>query len=401
MALKEMIKRLDPKIWIFLYVLVSAILLYFYPPMQVSHFGINNSTTIATLENQYRTTLAQILGGGVVAISIYFTWNNFLTAQENLKTSQEGQVTERFARSIEQLGAVDKDGNPTIEIRLGAIYALERIANESEKDYWPIMEILTAYVRKNSPHNLVKTQDNVSLDIQAVLTVIGRRKNSLNHGESKHLNLQMAFLQKGELFGAHLEGAYLKGAYLYGAQLEEVHLEGANLEGACLKEANLNRACIEKANLYRAYLVGAYLNWVNFKGSNLSNANLENANLLEANFEVAVLGDARLAGARFISANLGYASLNDANLVKTSFYMSHLVGADLEGANLEGANLEGAYLVGTNFKGAKNLTFEQLSKAKTLYKAQLDEGLEAELRAKGFGYLLDDEPKDEPKLSIP
>jgi hypothetical protein len=32
---------------------------------------------------------------------------------------------------------------------------------------------------------------------------------------------------------------------------------------------------------------------------------------------------------------------------------------------------------------------------KTLYKAELDEGLEKELRAKGFGYLLDDEPKDE------
>jgi hypothetical protein len=29
---------------------------------------------------------------------------------------------------------------------------------------------------------------------------------------------------------------------------------------------------------------------------------------------------------------------------------------------------------------------------KTLYKAQLDEDLEKELREKGFGHLLDDEP---------
>jgi hypothetical protein len=34
-----------------------------------------------------------------------------------------------------------------------------------------------------------------------------------------------------------------------------------------------------------------------------------------------------------------------------------------------------------------------LSKVKTLYKAHLDEGLEAELRANGFGHLLDDEPE--------
>ena len=39
---------------------------------------------------------------------------------------------------------------------------------------------------------------------------------------------------------------------------------------------------------------------------------------------------------------------------------------------------------------------DQLSKVKTLYKAELDEELEAEIRAKGFGHLLDDEPKDEP-----
>lgn len=40
--------------------------------------------------------------------------------QENLKIAQEGQITERFTRAIEQLG------NPATEIRLGGIYALGR-----------------------------------------------------------------------------------------------------------------------------------------------------------------------------------------------------------------------------------------------------------------------------------
>ena len=31
------------------------------------------------------------------------------------------------------------------------IYALERIAKESREDYWPVMEILTAYVREHAP----------------------------------------------------------------------------------------------------------------------------------------------------------------------------------------------------------------------------------------------------------
>ncbi len=99
--------------------------------------GINNVTEKVTQENQSRATLAQILGGIAIGIGIYFAWGN-------LTTAREGQITERFTRAIDQLG------NKNLEIRLGGIYALERIANESQRDYWPIMEILTAYVRKNS-----------------------------------------------------------------------------------------------------------------------------------------------------------------------------------------------------------------------------------------------------------
>lgn len=60
------------------------------------------------------------------------------------KGFSEGQITERFTRAIDQLGS-DK-----LQIRLGGIYALVSIANESDKDYWQFMEILTADVRKNS-----------------------------------------------------------------------------------------------------------------------------------------------------------------------------------------------------------------------------------------------------------
>jgi hypothetical protein len=61
-----------------------------------------------------------------------------------LQVNREGQITERFTQAIDQLGATDDKGNKLFEIRLGGIYALERIARESEEDYWPIMEILTA-----------------------------------------------------------------------------------------------------------------------------------------------------------------------------------------------------------------------------------------------------------------
>jgi hypothetical protein len=87
--------------------------------------------------------LAQILGGTALLSGLYFTWRT-------LQVNREGQITERFTRAIDQLGKTDEKGYKLLEIRLGGIYALERIAGESEEDYGPIMEILTAYVRQHS-----------------------------------------------------------------------------------------------------------------------------------------------------------------------------------------------------------------------------------------------------------
>ena len=298
-------------IFISIAILLSIILLLWRIPLwQVSQYQLNNTMEQATLENQFRTTLAQILGGGAVAIGIYFAWKNvkvaqatlatneknaqenlklaqdtlessMKNAQENLKIAQDSQITERFTRAVDQLGATDQLGNPAIEIRLGGIYALERIANESEKDYWSIMEILTAYVRKNSIIEAEKL-DARSSAVQAILQVIRRRKYSLKDKET----------------------------------------HGLDFNSTCLIEANL-------------------------KGANLERADFELVN--------------------FAMANLDGAILKGADLRFTNFGMAHLEGADLEGADLG---------------GARNLTIEQLSKVKSLYKAKLYKELEIELKEK-------------------
>lgn len=90
------------------------------------------------LENDARATLIQGLGGAVLLIGLYLTL-------KNLQLTQDRQITEHYTRAVEQLGS-DK-----LEVGLGAIYALEPIARDSERDHWLIMEILTAYVRERAP----------------------------------------------------------------------------------------------------------------------------------------------------------------------------------------------------------------------------------------------------------
>ena len=66
-------------------------------------------------------------------------------------------------------------------------------------------------------------------------------------------------------------------------------------------------------------------------------------------------------------ANLMNANLEDANLMDASLVNANLVKANVMKANLMKANLERA-----NLLDAKNLTIEQLCKAKSLYDAKLD-----------------------------
>jgi hypothetical protein len=72
-----------------------------------------------------RKDLAQALGlitaGVAGAVGIFFTWraqrqarkdqeNNQRNTQEELRLTRQGQITERFTRAIDQLGATDNEG---------------------------------------------------------------------------------------------------------------------------------------------------------------------------------------------------------------------------------------------------------------------------------------------------
>jgi hypothetical protein len=219
-----------------------------------------------------------------------------VNSEEYLRLAREGQITERFTRAIDQLGATNNMGNKLFEIRLGGIYALERIARESAEDYWPIMEILTAYVRQNGhwpPEEIQQAEEDAAaekkaeedssgeskpaeaqtpdLDIQAIITVLRRRTNFWGQGEPEGLWLQETNLSGVDLGEAHLSGAALWDAKLSETFLVEADLSGANLTGADLTGAALPEADFTGVNLFDADLTGANLG----RAKNLTRAQLE------------------------------------------------------------------------------------------------------------------------------
>ena len=231
-------------------------LIYWRPESHVEHLGISRgSKNFAELANKYRATYAQIIGGMLFLLGLYVAW-------QRLGVAREGQITERFTRAVDQLG------NKSLAIRLGGIYALERIARDSEKDHWTVMEVLTAYVRERSPWSEEKAKDEPKLlptDIQAVLTVLGRRKwieKETQRPDLRGTNLRNAYFSQFHLGRVHLNRAHLEGADLSGA-----HLEGASLRDANLRGANLIGTHLENAVLQGAYLRDAHLEGVNLRGA--------------------------------------------------------------------------------------------------------------------------------------
>ncbi len=213
-------------------------------------------------ENSARATIAQIIGGLVVLLGLYATF-------KNVRIAEEGKLTERFSKAVELLGS------EKLDVRLGGIYALERIARDSQKDHWTVMEILTAFVREQSRKDHKQWLERLSAlpqnadasvhdkkppaDIQAALTVIGRRRWVEQEKPHQRLDLRDSFLNRAYLSGANLRRALLSNTYLtkasfFSADLTEASLWGAKLNDSFLKEARLIKTNLSEADLSNATL---------------------------------------------------------------------------------------------------------------------------------------------------
>ncbi len=356
-AVKNEIKRalifLGYSVLIVTIIAVLVFFIWFYPEQQISSSEklTANEIKIIELRNEARKTNAQLVGGLVLLFGLYLTYKRITVTERNVQVAQEGQITERFTRAIEQLG------NRKRVIRLGGIYALERIAKDSADDHWTIMEVLTTYVRENAPwpeekqeseqnqkskEKIIKKPSEPTktpADIQAILTVIGRRqwidkeKNFINLDNT---NLHKANLYKANLSKADLTDANLSNANLVDANLVEANLTDADLSGANLTEANLFRADLSGADLSRANLSRANLTAANLAGANLSRADLSRANLTGANLAGADVNGADFSGADLSKANLSGADLTEAILDGARYDKSTLLGHALNQEQMDG-----------------------------------------------------------------
>ena len=163
-------------------VLVLAIVWMLFVPAAdwLANHDVGSSTgTLHEMAlNAARDRFLTLAAGLFAACAVVFTVRNFTR-------SREAWATERYMTAVEQLGS-DK-----LDVRIGGIYALERVARDSARDHPTVMEVLCAFIREHShepwpppDHSFADREQEPSTrpDVQAAVTVIGRRDTERDIG---------------------------------------------------------------------------------------------------------------------------------------------------------------------------------------------------------------------------
>ena len=252
-----------------------------------------------------RKSMLWIVGGIVASLGLLYT-----ALRHQLE--RDANRTDRYASAIGQLG------NKNLDVRLGGIYALERIAQDSVRDRAPIGDVLAAYVREHTRERDNRPAfESPSTDVQAALTVLARRPYEPSYPPA---NLGRAVMTRALLNNANLRGALLPYAELTKADITHSHLERSNLARSTLIEADFRGA-----NLDYADLTGANLSGANLDGASLIGAKLRSANLTGSSFQNANLTEGNLQSADLTGANLLGADLSRSNLTRANFQLARLV----------------------------------------------------------------------------
>ena len=196
-----------------------------------------------------------LLIGGVIAI-LLAVWRSKV-AESQSETAQKSLLNERYQKGAEMLGS------EVLAVRLGGIYALQRLAEDNLEQYHvQIMRLFCAFARNPTAVKNMPDDPNADAreDVQAVMQAIRfRRKDGIR-------------LERNHGFRLGLSSAHLKGVRLMEADLSRAVFTGADLSGTRLDDSDLSCAWLDKANLTSARLGGAILSGADLWATNLTGA---------------------------------------------------------------------------------------------------------------------------------
>ncbi|MEU8389050.1 pentapeptide repeat-containing protein [Micromonospora sp. NPDC048843] len=265
-------------------------------------------------------------------MSIYYTGRSVDATRNQVRLQEQGQITDRFARAVEQLGS------DQVNVRLGGIYSLERLMHDSPQDRSTIAQVLCGFVRERAKNRRPPfghesaaewprpdqgnraTWPKPATDVQAAVTVLGRRPlpdtrakepldlsdTDLSSADLSRGNFAFANFQRSSLVGATFLHANLTGSIFYSTDLAQSNISAAKAVGAKFTDCRLDDAWLNETDLTQAAL-WVHADGANSRGADLTGASLNGASLMGAEFK-----DTNLLRVDLVGADLRKVKLADA-----------------------------------------------------------------------------------------
>ncbi|MDQ2583994.1 pentapeptide repeat-containing protein [Saccharothrix yanglingensis] len=213
-------------------------------------------------------------------LALVFTALSLKATRDQIGITAEGQITNRYTQAVQLLGTPGDTGR---DLRLGGIYALERIAIDSPRDAGTISTLLSTFVRDHARRpGTGPCPPSPPADIQAAVNVVTGWEVKANRRE-----------QGDDLSGTCLAGLVLSAALLDNADLGGTDLTGARMTGTSMNDENLRNATLTGADLSNTFLNDTW-----FDGADLTGADLRGAHSREGGLNGANLTGATLTGPR-------------------------------------------------------------------------------------------------------
>lgn len=195
-------------------------------------------------------------------------------ALQNTSISERNSFVETYSRAIEQLGAGSTE-QPNIEIRIGGIYALEKLSDNQDYSMM-VTSVLTSYVQLNA---VPYTFDEYLADIQDSESSFAKRC----YGDSRlriDVIASLDFLIRIPRHPFRLHSRSLTAYVCLDGKFMDVVMHGCNLRGSVMKKCDFTDASLNFSNLDGVKFEGSIFTKTDLEKANLRNADLRGAKCL-------------------------------------------------------------------------------------------------------------------------
>jgi hypothetical protein len=236
--------------------------------------------------NEFIRTILTGFGAAALLLQLRYTHKSTRAATRTLELSEQGQFTDRFFKAVEQLG------RPELPLQLGALFALQRIAEDSRRDYRQVYLIIAAFVRMRT--KLASEEQKTAPwsegqkpteEVQTALNILGAKR----------------FWFESDFY-IDLRGVDIRGATFVNADLRCVDFSDSNLSGVKFQGGSLERS----------RLLNTFANSVQINRTRLTYAQLIRANLTNAIIQQVMMKDME---EMFLHTSLYYADITGAQIL--------------------------------------------------------------------------------------